>query len=303
MADGTSTPTGVTIERDVHSQQFVIVANRVARDKRLYRSDRGLLVEILSLPQGTRVTAETLADNGPEGRDAIRGMLRRLEGAGYVVREKGQDDRGRWWTRLIVRETPVTASPMPGGPTPEKPSSVPPAKTQEIAGRTEDGFTDVGFSGAKDLKDEELKDDKDLGDHGADSSAVADALLRMIIGEIKNSTGVDISRADAERIGAQILGKRATPPDNPVEWVRAVIRATPNPRSFLPTPTPPRYTAPPRRSTASPESVSAARAAIAHLKRPAPAGGDHLRTIAADQLTELEAAREPKDPQHEEEAA
>jgi hypothetical protein len=124
--------TGVTIERDAHSQQFVVVHNRVARDGRLRRDARGLLVELLSLAPGTRVTADMLAEDGPEGRDAIRRMLRDLEEFGYIERRKHQDERGRWSTRLIVRETP---------PETENPSPVRTEETRVSAGHTEDGFS------------------------------------------------------------------------------------------------------------------------------------------------------------------
>jgi hypothetical protein len=299
-----SSPGGVTIERDAHTQQFVTVHNRVARDKRLRRAERGLLVEILSLPPGARITAETLAQNGPEGRDAIRAMIKGLEAAGYVVRQRSQDARGRWSTRLIVRETPGTASPMPGEPTPEKPSSVPPGKTQVSAGRTEDGSSGVGKSGAIDLKDELPKDIKDVGDrHAGDlPPAVADALSRMIQGEIRDLTGATLPLDDALRTGRQLLSRRAEPPDNPVEWTRTVIRATPNPRTFLPTPTPPKFTATTPAAAPRQESIEAARAALSHLRRAPSPTGDPLCSLAAAQLSEARAGRTPGSPNDQEAA-
>ena len=131
--------TAITIERDPHSQQFVIVHNHVARDMRLKRDAKGLLVELLSLPPGWRVTVETLAEQGIEGRDAIRRMLRDLERTGYITRSRERDDAGRWRHRLIVRETPTRVSPEP-----ENPSQVSPAETPVLPAQPGDGFSGVG---------------------------------------------------------------------------------------------------------------------------------------------------------------
>lgn len=148
--------TGITIERDAHSQQFVIVHNRVARDRRLKRDARGLLVELLSLPDGVRVAVETLAENGPEGRDAIRRMLRDLEALGYISRTKERGAGGRWVHRLVIRETPNAAEPET-----ENPSMVSPAETREIAGQTRDGFSGAGKPALKREVPTNLKTKKD----------------------------------------------------------------------------------------------------------------------------------------------
>ena len=86
-----------------------ILQGYAARDGRLSRSARGLLAELLSLPPDRQVTAEALAETGPERRDAIRRMLRELEDAGYIERRKERDDRGRWRSSLVICELHVTA--------------------------------------------------------------------------------------------------------------------------------------------------------------------------------------------------
>jgi len=119
----------------------------------------------------------------------------------------------------------------------------------------------------------------------------------MITGEIRELTGAEITPADALRIGRQLLGRRDTPPGNPVEWTRAVIRATPNPRTFLPTPTPPKFTATTPAAPPRQESIEAARAAISHLRRAPSPTGDPLRDLARAQLSEAKAARTPHGPE------
>ena len=65
------------IENDEHNQMFVVLHNRVARDRTLTRSARGLLAELLSYRAGT-ISFDTLLRNGSEKRTALRRMLREL---------------------------------------------------------------------------------------------------------------------------------------------------------------------------------------------------------------------------------
>lgn len=155
----------VEIERDEHSQRFVILHNHVARDKRMSRRARGLLAELLSYPPTCKVTSETLAEGGPEGRDAIRATLRELEDYGYITRTKKRDDHGRWQTIMKVRETPVdNPATGTGNPSPARP-----AGTRITPGRNQDGFSGAGKPGAKELK----TDTKDGRKDGFDLPRVA----------------------------------------------------------------------------------------------------------------------------------
>jgi hypothetical protein len=166
--------TGITIERDSHAQQFVIVHNYVARDMRLRREAKGLLVELLSLPPGRRITADILAEQGIEGRDAVRRMLRDLENAGYIVRSKDRDEAGRWRHRMIVRETPARNSPEP-----ENPSLVSPAETRVSPAQTGDWNPDVGDSGVKSIKTVEPKTIKKTGRRRPPGAPAGDAGLQV----------------------------------------------------------------------------------------------------------------------------
>lgn len=119
----------------------------------------------------------------------------------------------------------------------------------------------------------------------------AEQMAEMIVREIWDMTGGTITADWADRIGRELLDRRETPPEHPVQWVRALLRAEPNPRKFLPTPAPPKFTAPPPVAPAKAESIEAAKAAIAHLKRAPSAAGDPLRDLAQQQLAELRDAR------------
>lgn len=76
---------------DVFGRDFTQVYNKAARDKRLSRRARGLLVELLSHRDGFGVSIEGLVAQGPEGRDAIRSAIAELEKYGYLHRERERD--------------------------------------------------------------------------------------------------------------------------------------------------------------------------------------------------------------------
>ena len=115
---------GIQIERSKHAQEFVIIGNAQARDSRLSFRARGLHHHLLSLPPGWRVTTAQLAEDHPEGRDAIRVALNELIKLSYVTKDRRQDKAGRWSTTMTVHDKP-----------------------QVSAGDTEDGIPGVGKPG------------------------------------------------------------------------------------------------------------------------------------------------------------
>lgn len=86
---------------------WTVIQNNVLRDRRLSFKARGLLIYLLSMPDNWAVSADRIAQTGPDKRDAIRAALKELETAGYVARERHADRRGRWTTRTYVYDQPV----------------------------------------------------------------------------------------------------------------------------------------------------------------------------------------------------
>lgn len=122
------------------ADRFTIVANAALEDDRLSWRARGILAYMLGRPEGWQTSAERLAKQGTEGRDAVRAALGELEALGYMARVKSQDSRGRWITTLVVHDTPTeprTPSTDDGFPVVGKPG----------VGETADPSTDVGFPG------------------------------------------------------------------------------------------------------------------------------------------------------------
>lgn len=87
---------GVTRTELSFEGQFTQVPNEWARDARLSRRARGLLVEIMSHRVGWRVTISTLQSAGREGRDAIRSALDELKECGYLRLAQGRGELGRF---------------------------------------------------------------------------------------------------------------------------------------------------------------------------------------------------------------
>ncbi|WAW90106.1 helix-turn-helix domain-containing protein [Xanthomonas citri pv. malvacearum] len=97
---------GMEIVRAPRKGQFEIIPHTVLRDSRLSYRARGVLVRLLSNADGYRMSAIDLAREGPEGRDAIYNALSELERAGYLLRRRQQDAKGRWRTQGFVTDTP-----------------------------------------------------------------------------------------------------------------------------------------------------------------------------------------------------
>lgn len=98
------------------ADRFAMIANAALEDESLTWRARGVLAYLLSRPEGWSTSAERLAGQSPkgkEGRDSMRAVLKELEDAGYLVREKVQDERGRWSTGMVVYDFPAKTSAEP----------------------------------------------------------------------------------------------------------------------------------------------------------------------------------------------
>ncbi|WIA97644.1 hypothetical protein [Curtobacterium sp. MCBA15_004] len=76
--------------------RYVQVPNDWARDERLSRRAKGMLVELMSHRVGWHITIAALQRTGPEGRDAIRTVVNELAALGYLRRVQGRGDGGRF---------------------------------------------------------------------------------------------------------------------------------------------------------------------------------------------------------------
>lgn len=108
-----------------HTRDYTVMSNCHLRDDRLSLRAIGLMSKMLSNTDDYQYTVAGLAARCREGRDAVRKALQELEAAGYLVREQGHSESGKFGgNNYVLHEHPQT--PVNGGASPltEKPSAV-----------------------------------------------------------------------------------------------------------------------------------------------------------------------------------
>ena len=92
------------------NRDFTVIANSVFKDRRLSPKAKGILVEMLSLPENWDYTLKGLTTLFSDGIDSIRQGIKELEENGYIVRERKRDARGRLGgMEYVIYETPEKA--------------------------------------------------------------------------------------------------------------------------------------------------------------------------------------------------
>lgn len=74
--------------RSLPADRFTIISNVWVRDETLSWAARGLLAWMMSHAAGYAYNEATIVDSGPLGRDGVRVIIRELESAGYLHRER-----------------------------------------------------------------------------------------------------------------------------------------------------------------------------------------------------------------------
>ena len=117
----------MAVFRVERSQNYTVMSNYHLRDKSLSLKAKGLLSQMLSLPEDWDYTLAGLARINCEGRDAIRAAVKELEDAGYVTRSRIRNEKGHLLgTEYVIREQPVFSAepaleePASGNPTLEE---------------------------------------------------------------------------------------------------------------------------------------------------------------------------------------
>ena len=119
----------MSVFRVEKTKGYTVMSNHHLRNHALSLKAKGLLSQMLSLPEDWDYTLQGLAQINKESIDAIREAVRELERAGYIERSRERDDCGCLrGTVYTIYEQPH-AGPTPEEPTPEEPTSEEP--TQE----------------------------------------------------------------------------------------------------------------------------------------------------------------------------
>ena len=98
------------------SRGYTVMSNHHLRNKELSLKAKGLLSQMLSLPEDWDYTLKGLSLINREKIDAIREAIKELERAGYIVRSRERDEKGR----LRGADYVIIEQPQP--PTPDLPT-------------------------------------------------------------------------------------------------------------------------------------------------------------------------------------
>ena len=107
----------MSVFRVEKNKGYAVMSNHHLRNHTLSLKAKGLLSQMLSLPEDWDYTLKGLAQINRESIDAIREAVRELEQAGYITRSRERDERG------CLRGTIYTIYEQPHAePTPEEPA-------------------------------------------------------------------------------------------------------------------------------------------------------------------------------------
>ena len=129
---------------------YTVMSNHHLRNKELSLKAKGLLSQMLSLPEDWDYTLAGLSYINRESIDAIRTAVWELEKAGYITRRQGRDEKGKMTAieytiyeqpqppalDCPVLENPTADNPILENPTPDNPTSENPMQLNKDISRT-----------------------------------------------------------------------------------------------------------------------------------------------------------------------
>ncbi len=128
---------------------YTVMSNHHLRNKELTLKAKGLLSQMLSLPEDWDYTLAGLSHINREKIDAIREAVKELEKAGYIVRSRERDEKGRLrGADYVIYEQPqpkepeaATSSEQP--PTSDLPTLGNPTQLNKDISSKEQSITDL----------------------------------------------------------------------------------------------------------------------------------------------------------------
>lgn len=119
----------MAVFRVERNKGYTVMSNHHLRNRELSLKAKGLLSQMLSLPENWDYTLAGLSHINREKIDAIREAIRELERAGYIVRSRTRDEKGRLrGADYVIYEQPPTSdlptleNPILDNPTLENPT-------------------------------------------------------------------------------------------------------------------------------------------------------------------------------------
>ncbi len=121
----------MAVFRVERNKGYTVMSNHHLRNKELTLKAKGLLSQMLSLPEDWDYTLAGLSHINREKIDAIREAVRELERAGYIIRSRERDEKGRLrgadyviyeQPQPPISDLPTLENPTLDNPTLEKPT-------------------------------------------------------------------------------------------------------------------------------------------------------------------------------------
>mgnify|MGYP000777080266 CR=1 FL=1 len=136
---------------------YTVMSNHHLRNKELSLKAKGLLSQMLSLPEDWDYTLSGLSYINRESIDAIRTAVWELEKAGYITRRQGRDEKGKMTAieytiyeqpqppelDCPVLENPTADNPILENPTTDNPTSENPTQLNKDISSKEKSITDL----------------------------------------------------------------------------------------------------------------------------------------------------------------
>lgn len=134
----------MAVFRVERTRDYTVMSNYHLKDKRLTLKSKGLLSQMLSLPDDWDYTLSGLSVINRESKDAIRSALNELEAAGYIRRRQTTDASGKFSSNeYIIYERPEEPEPSLENPTTEKPMTEKPSSGNPTQLNTKKSITDL----------------------------------------------------------------------------------------------------------------------------------------------------------------
>ena len=104
----------MAVFRVERNKDYTVMSNHHLRNKELSLKAKGLLSQMLSLPENWDYTLAGLSRINRESIDAIRTAVWELEKAGYITRRQGRDKKGK----MTAIEYTIYEQPQPPSDSP-----------------------------------------------------------------------------------------------------------------------------------------------------------------------------------------
>ena len=148
----------MAVFRVERNKGYTVMSNHHLRNKELTLKAKGLLSQMLSLPEDWDYTLAGLSYINRESIDAIRTAIWELEKAGYITRRQGRDGKGKMTAieytiyeqpqhppelDCPILENPTAANPVLENPTTDNPTTENPMQLNKEIQRTDLPKTDL----------------------------------------------------------------------------------------------------------------------------------------------------------------